>query len=112
MSEDSRIPVLFGQQPEAMDAVLAEEGVAVSAAGYVLRFAPGAAHVLGCACCVARSPAAEALAALFRARAMGTAPYFSRVVVLASPAGEASLRAALEGDALARARYRALDATR
>jgi hypothetical protein len=107
MSEDRRIPVLFGQQPEAKDAVLAEDGVAVPAAGYVQRFAPsGPAHGVGCACCVARGPAAEALAALFRARAMGMAPYFSRVVVLASPAGEAALRTALENDAMARARYR------
>lgn len=108
MSEDSRIPVLFGPQPQAGDAVLAEEGQAVPMAGYVQRFAPGAAHGLGCACCVARSPAAEALAALFRARAMGSAPYFSRVVVLASPEGRVALLAALEGDALARARYRVL----
>jgi len=57
---------------------------------------------------VARSPAAEALAQLFRARATGAAPYFSRVVVLASAAGEAALRAALAQDALAQARYRAL----
>ncbi|MDR3505614.1 MAG: hypothetical protein P4L52_05180 [Acidocella sp.] len=112
MSEDSRIPVLFGQQPEAKDAVLAEDGVAVPEADYVLRFAAGGAHGAGCACCVARSPAAEALAALFRARAMGAAPYFSRVLVLASPAGEAALRAALENDALARARYRALNGPR
>ncbi len=108
MSEDSRIPVLFGQQPEAKDAVLAEEGLAAPEVGYVQRFSLGAAHGLGCACCVARSPAAEALAALFRARATGAAPYFSRVVVLASLAGQAALRAALDGDALARARYRVL----
>ena len=44
-------------------------------------------HLPGCSCCVARSPAATALAAVFRARATGAAPYFSRLLVLASPAG-------------------------
>jgi hypothetical protein len=107
MREDSRIPVLLGAAPQAGDAVLAEAGLAVPAAGYVQYFALGAAHGLGCACCGARGPVAAALAELFRARAMGQAPFFTRVVVLASPAGQAALRAALEGDALARARYRA-----
>ena len=109
MQEDSRIPVVFGQQPGPEDAALVEEGVAAPAAGYALRFAaakPG--HGVGCICCVARSPAAEALAQLFRARVTGAAPYFIRVVVVASAAGEAALRAALAQDALAQARYRAL----
>jgi len=38
---------------------------------------------------------------------MGAAPFFGRVVVLASPAGEAAVRAALAGDVVARARFRA-----
>jgi hypothetical protein len=108
MNDDSRIPVVFGQQPGPNDAALVEEGFAAPAAGYALRFkAARFGHGVGCTCCAARSPAAEALAQLFRARATGAAPYFSRVAVLASAVGEAELRAALAQDALARARYRA-----
>ncbi len=107
MSADSRIPVVFGQQPGAQDVVLAEEGVAVAPALHVRRFTaalPG--HLAGCACCVPRGAGGEALAKLFRDRATGAVPYFSRVVVLASPAGRGAIRAALEDDALTRARYR------
>jgi hypothetical protein len=56
---------------------------------------------------VVRSPVAEALGRLFRARAVGEAPFFTRLgVVPASPAGEASVRQALETDGLASACYR------
>jgi hypothetical protein len=105
---DMRIPILFGIPPQSDDAVLVEEGQAVPQAGYALRFSrpamPG--HPPGCACCTARSPAAEALGRLFRARATGAAPFFKRVVVLASPAGEMAVREALAGDVMSAARYR------
>jgi hypothetical protein len=107
MEQDARIPVIFGQQPEADDMVLLEEGLEAPAAGHVQRFTakmPG--HLPGCSCCVARSPAATALAAVFRARATGAAPYFSRLLVLASPAGRLDISSALAQDALCRARFR------
>ncbi len=97
----------MGVVPGAGDAVLVEHGQTAPAAGYALSFAltlPG--HAAGCACCAPRTPVADALARLWRARATGAAPFFSRVVVLASEPGAASVRAALAGDALARARYR------
>ncbi|MCB8883418.1 hypothetical protein ACELLULO517_24435 [Acidisoma cellulosilytica] len=64
-------------------------------------------HVAGCACCVARSPVAETLGRLFRARAVGEVPFFTRLgAVPAGPEGEAALRQALETDGLASACYR------
>jgi hypothetical protein len=105
---DMQIPILFGIQPRSDDAVLAEDGQAVSHAGYTLRFSRPATsgHPLGCTCCTRRSPAAEALGRLFRVRATGMAPFFKRVVVLASPAGEAAVREAVAGDVMTAARYR------
>jgi hypothetical protein len=43
---------------------------------------------------------------MFRERATGVAPYFHRVVVLASAEGEAAVRAALEADVVTSARFR------
>ncbi len=77
------------------------------ATGYALRFTvakPG--HGTGCTCCSLRGPAADALTRLFRERATGVAPFFSRVLILASPEGEAEIGAALEDDVVCRARYR------
>jgi hypothetical protein len=107
MEQDARIPVIFGQQPEADDMILLEEGLDAPRTGHVQRFSarlPG--HLLGCSCCVARSPAASALAAAFRARATGVAPYFNRLLVLATPAGCMDIMSALSQDALCRARFR------
>ena len=87
--------------------VLVEEGLTPPEVGHVQRFSiklPG--HLPGCSCCVARSPAATALAAVFRARATGAAPYFNQLLVLASPAGRLDIEAALAQDALCRARFR------
>jgi hypothetical protein len=100
---DARIPVFFASEP------VETEGVAwlVEDAAGVPWDAREGGHVAGCACCVARSPVAEALGRLFRARAVGEAPFFTRLgVVPASPAGEASVRQALETDGLASACYR------
>ncbi len=107
MAQDARIPVLFGQPPGPDDTVLLEEGLEPPATGHLLGFTtalPG--HMPGCSCCVARSPAATALAAAFRARATGTVPYFTRLLVLASPTGQLDIEAALAEDALCRARFR------
>ena len=107
MNLDPRIPIVIGAVPGPGDAVLVEDGSDMPAAGYALRFTvakPG--HGTGCACCSLRGPAADALTRLFRERATGVAPFFSRVVVLASPEGEAEIRAALAEDVVCRARYR------
>jgi hypothetical protein len=111
MKQDARILVIFGQQPEPGDMVLVEEGLDVPASApasaQVLRFTAGTpGHLPGCSCCVARSPAASVLAAAFRARATGTALYFTRLLVLASPAGRLDIETALAQDVLCRARFR------
>jgi len=104
---DMRIPIVMGAAPEPLDAVLVEDGLASPKAGYAVRFAlalPG--HVLGCTCCKLRTPVADALARIFRERATGAAPFYHRVVVLASPAGEAAVRTAVAEDVMTHARYR------
>ncbi len=100
---DARIPVFFAKAPDAAEGVawLVEDPMV---AAWDSR---EAGHVAGCTCCVTRSPVAEALGRLFRARAVGEVSFFTRLgVVPASAAGEASLRQALETDGLASACYR------
>jgi hypothetical protein len=104
---DMRIPILLDAQPNPDDAVLVEDGRDMPATGYALRFTaakPG--HVFDCTCCTLRGPAADALGRLYRERATGVAPYFKRVVVLASPEGENAIREALDNDVVTQARYR------
>lgn len=87
--------------------MLVEDDHDMPPAGYAVRFvAPKFGHQPGCFCCTARGPAANALSALFRGRATGAAPYFSRVIVLASLSGEADIKAALDQDAVTKARFR------
>jgi len=102
-----RIPINFGGTPGPDDAALVEDGHDMPPTGYALRFSaakPG--HALSCACCSLRGPAADALGQIFIARARGQAPFFQRVVVLASPEGEATVRKALAEDVVTRARYK------
>jgi hypothetical protein len=104
---DTRIPILLNATPTPADAVLLEDGQNMPETGYVLRFAPGLpGHAIGCACCAPRGPAADALGKMFRERATGAAPFFKRVVVVASAEGEAAVRAAVDGDVMTKARYR------
>ena len=86
---DARIPVVFGVEPGASDAVL----VPISAA----------AHPVGCACCIARSPDAGGLDRLFLDRVRGTIPWFTRVVVATDDTG---LREAVRTDPVLSARFR------
>src|SRR4051812_17650202 len=105
---DERVPVRFGP-PGAGEAVLVEGEAAAPPGRPSARFRPApalAGHVPGCACCVPRGPVAEALGRLFLARARGEVAWFSRVAVVATPAGVAAVRAALAGDQLAAARFR------
>lgn len=71
---------------------------------------PGA-HVPGCACCVARGPAAVALDRLFQRRARGEVGFFRRVVVVTATAeGDMEVWSALRNDPLASARFRLVEA--
>lgn len=92
---DARVPVVFGSSRDAQegDAVLA--GALDDALG----------HDAGCACCVARTPAAQALGDLFMQRARGEVAFFRRVLV-DGRAAEAAVRAALQSDPVAAARFR------
>jgi len=108
---DARIPIVLGGRPGPDDAALVEDGQDMPKTGYAVRFAlaggkPG--HMAGCVCCTLRGPAADALSAMFQARARGTAPFFKRVIVLASPEGEAAIRDAMDSDVVTRARFRLL----
>ena len=108
---DDRVPVQFGPADTAGpgDALLVEGEAAVPGGHPVARFrlSPGLpGHGLGCACCTPRGPVAEALGRLFLARARAEAPFFHAVVaVVATPAGEASVRAALAEDQLSAGRF-------
>ena len=86
---DARIPVAFGAEAGASDALLVPDG------------AP--AHPTGCACCYARSPDAAGLDRLFLDRVRGAIPWFTRVVVAGD---QPALRAAILSDAVLSARFR------
>jgi hypothetical protein len=115
-----RIPVFFSEAAgdgggKTGDAWLVEEGMTLPADGYAVGFAlpprkfgEAGGHP-GCFCCTPRGPAAEALTRMFRARSMGTAPFFKRVVVLASTAGLAAVREAIAQDVVTKARYVAVN---
>jgi hypothetical protein len=105
-----RIPVFFGADGACdgvVTAALVETELPAPPAAFIQYFTlpEPTGHIAGCACCTPRGPAALALAALFRARATGAATYFSAATVVASPAGEAAIRAALKYDAVAAARF-------
>jgi hypothetical protein len=109
-SSDDRVPVRFGSGDAAgPDAALLVEGDAAPFGHAVARFklAPGLlGHPFGCACCVPRGPVAESLGRLFLARARGEVAFFRSVVVVATPAGEAAVRAALAEDQVSAGRFR------
>ncbi|MBL6453774.1 hypothetical protein JMJ55_00480 [Belnapia sp. T6] len=90
-------------------AVLAEAPAPASPGGVALMVFEGAeAHPAACTCCAGRPAAAVALDRLFQARVRGQSPWFDRVVALAgSDAGRAQVQAALAGDAVTAARFRA-----
>jgi hypothetical protein len=101
---DMRIPLFFSG---TADTYLVEAPRTPPPGAYAAHFTlPKPGHLIGCPCCPPRGPVSAALAALFRARATGAAPFFKSVVVLASPEGEAAVRAAVAGDVLTGARYK------
>ncbi len=103
---DARIPVVINpDELAAGDAVLVEAGVAVPPGAGV--FVAEGPHVVGCGCCAGRYGAALALDRFFLLRARGELAFFRRVAVrTVSPAGEASVRTAIETDPVVSARYR------
>ena len=98
-SIDARVPLRFGPATAAGSGdVLLHEGRSF------LADAPD--HRPGCACCMVRSSAAQALATLFQERARGEVPFFHGVLIVAGAEGEAAVRRALEADPLVSARFR------
>lgn len=91
---DARVPVAFSALADARpdDAVL----TGIAAAG----------HPAACACCTARTPAAEALGRLFLQRARGEVGFFRRVLVDADAQGQEAVREALRADPIVAARFR------
>ncbi len=109
-SLDARLPIRFGTAEEAKrDAAFLIEGTAAAPPGRIAEhflLPAGPTHPPGCTCCAGRSPAAQALSRLFLARARGEAPMFREIVAVASPAGQAAVRAAVKQDPLASAWFR------
>ncbi len=104
---DARIPIFVGADPAPGDAALVETGASPPPGVPLALFTADVPHPVGCACCAARVGAALALDRLFLRRARGEVTFFHRVTaVLATAAGEASLRAALVSDPVVSARYR------
>ena len=119
-SIDARIPLVTVAEPAALEAalaagrpaaVLAEAPPPDKPAGAVALVSfdlSGPVHVAGCACCQGRSTAAAALDRLFQARVRGACGWFERVVALAeTEAARAEIAAALAGDPVTAARFRA-----
>ncbi len=110
MAGDPRIPVRFGSREEAGDgcALLIEGAPDGPGTGPIAYFVPGpaAGHPVGCACCVPRRPAAEALTRLFLTHARGGSPLEGVVAVTRTSAGRRAVLDALNGDMVTKARFR------
>jgi hypothetical protein len=113
MPDDSRVPVVFAPAAsEPGDALLIEGEAAAPAGRLVAHFRlSGGVPWAGCPCCAPRGPISRALLGLFVARARGVCEPFTRVVVLASAAGEAAVRQAVADDAFLAGRYRLVAGT-
>lgn len=108
MRIDARVPVVFGALADAgpEDAVLIDGDAAAPDGVTVVRLSDWAgAHGGGCLCCLPRSAAGSALAALFLARGRGEVPWFRRVVAVTDD--KAALLGVLENDMLASGWFRA-----
>lgn len=100
---DARVPVVFGASRDAQDGDAVLAGRFDGSPGHKPKQASG--HNVNCACCMGRTPAAQALSRLFIQRARGEVA-FSRRVLVDAPAAEASVRAALQSDPMTAARFR------
>lgn len=93
---DARIGVVFGRASERQEGDLVlSEGLA------------GVDHLAGCACCMSRTAAADALSRLFLRRVRGEVAFFRRVLVDMDEAGKDAVRTALQSDPVVSARFRA-----
>ena len=97
---DARIPVVFGITPQEHDALLAPD-LPVSGRPVAATVALG--HLAGCACCIARGPAAAAFDRLFLDRVRGAVPWFARVVVAQD---DPAVRATVASDPVVSTRFR------
>ena len=107
---DVRIPLIFGEAGDAgaEDALLIA-GDAAAAGGAVAWFDASAAtgHAAGCACCMPRHAAGQALSRLLLARARGEVRFFRRVVaVVPEAAARQAVLDALTGDPIASGCFR------
>ena len=108
---DARLPLCFGSASAGGSgtALLVEGEMPVPDGVALARFTPGPVtlHPGGCACCAARSSAAEALSRLFLARARGDVAFFHSVIAVVSGAdGRGAVLAALAADPATTARFR------
>ncbi len=103
---DARLPVRFGVLSERQpgEAVLSDGPDA--AAPFARLGAATSGHPAECSCCLPRSGAALALAALFRERAVGRGTAFDGVLAVVGPEAEQAVRAALTDDPIVSGRYR------
>ena len=108
MRIDARLPVRFGALADAGegDALLLPAGAAVPAGHAAAVLAAGPGHAPGCACCLPRNAAAQALGELFLRRAKGEVAAFRAVLAVVGPDGAALVRDALDADPLVSGRYR------
>lgn len=110
-SVDARVPVLLASLSDIGEGDAALIEGAAGSGGDREGFVPmPGAHAAGCACCVARGPAAVALDRLFQRRARGEIGFFRRVVVVtATVEGDMEVWSALRNDPVASARFRLVE---
>ncbi len=119
-SLDARIPVILLPAEAALPAALSAgppaavlfeapppDGLPAGAVA-LASFEPFVPHAAACGCCGGRGAAAVALDRLFQARVRGQCAWFDRVVAVAETEdARALVAAALAGDAVTQARFRA-----
>ena len=112
MRIDARLPLRFGTPADARDgdAVLLSPGApappGLPAAWLQERIDTAAAHPVGCACCIPRNAAAQALSLLFLRRGRGEVTAFRTVLAAVGAADADLVRAALRSDPLVSGRFR------
>ncbi len=112
MRIDARLPLRFGTSADARDgdAVLLSHGAiappSLPAAWIDKTVDTAAGHPTGCACCIPRNAAAQALSLLFLRRGRGEVAAFRTVLASVGAADADLVRAALQSDPLVSGRFR------
>ena len=112
MRIDARLPLRFGIPTDARDgdAVLLSHGApappGLLAAWLERGVDTTAGHPAGCACCLPRNAAAQALSLLFLRRGRGEVVAFRTVLAAVGAADADLVRAALQSDPLVSGRFR------